>query len=127
MILTRYADLLGRILISVIFLWSGYNKIGGYEGTQGFMEAAGVPGMLLPLVIFIEVIGSIAIIVGWQTRWFALALSGFTLLSALLFHFDLSNQMQMIMFTKNLAIAGGFLFLYAHGAGSLSLDSKLKK
>jgi putative oxidoreductase len=80
--------------------------------------------MLLPLVIFLEIAGAIAIIVGWKTRLFAFALAGFCILSALLFHMDFSNQVQTIMFMKNLAIAGGFLALFAHGAGDLSLGKK---
>ena len=75
------ADLAGRILIAAIFLIAGLNKIGGYEGTQGYMAAMGVPGMLLPLVIALEVVGAIAIIVGWRTRLFAFLLAGFSILS----------------------------------------------
>ena len=121
----KISGLLGRILISFIFLQSGINKIGGYKATLGYMESKGVPGMLLPLVIFLEVAGAIAIIVGWQTRLFAFALAGFCILSALLFHMDFSNQVQTIMFMKNLAIAGGFLVLFAHGAGELSLGKQI--
>jgi putative oxidoreductase len=120
----KISGLLGRILISFIFLQSGINKIGGYKATLGYMESKGVPGMLLPLVIFLEIAGAIAIIVGWKTRLFAFALAGFCILSALLFHMDFSNQVQTIMFMKNLAIAGGFLVLFAHGAGDLSLGKK---
>ena len=69
------ADLAGRILIAAIFLIAGLNKIGGYEGTQGYMAAMGVPGMLLPLVIALEVVGAIAIIFGWRTRLFAFLLA----------------------------------------------------
>jgi putative oxidoreductase len=120
----KISGLLGRILISFIFLQSGINKIGGYKATLGYMESKGVPGMLLPLVIFLEIAGAIAIIVGWKTRLFAFALAGFCILSALLFHMDFSNQVQTIMFMKNLAIAGGFLALFAHGPGDLSLGKK---
>ena len=118
------ADLLGRILIAAIFLVSGLGKVTGYAGTQGYMEAMGVPGALLPLVIALEVFGALAIIVGWQTRLFAFLLGGFTLLSAVIFHRALGDQMQSILFLKNLAIAGGFLFLLAHGAGAWSLDGR---
>jgi putative oxidoreductase len=121
----KISGLLGRILISFMFLQSGINKIGGYKATLGYMESKGVPGMLLPLVIFLESAGAIAIIVGWQTRLFAFALAGFCILSALLFHMDFSNQVQTIMFMKNLAIAGGFLVLFAHGAGELSLGKQI--
>jgi putative oxidoreductase len=110
--------LLGRILISFMFLQSGINKIGGYKATLGYMESKGVPGMLLPFVILLEIMGAIAVIVGWQARLFSF------LLAALLFHMDFSNQVQTIMFMKNLAIAGGFLMIFAHGAGDLSLGKK---
>ena len=120
----NFADLLGRLLIAAIFLISGLGKVTGYAGTQGYMEAMGVPGALLPLVIALEVLGALAIIVGWRTRLFAFLLGGFTLLSAVIFHRALGDQMQSILFLKNLAIAGGFLFLLAHGAGAWSLDGR---
>jgi putative oxidoreductase len=118
------ADLLGRILISLIFLLSGLHKIGGYEATQGYMAAMGVPGALLPLVIALEVGGAVAIILGYHTRLFAFLLAGFSIVSALLFHRALGDQVQFIMFMKNLAMAGGFLFLVARGAGEWSLDAR---
>ena len=88
------------------------------------MESAGVPGALLPLVILVEVGGALALIVGWQTRIAAWALAGFTLLAGLLFHNDFGNQIQLIMFMKNLAITGGLLILAANGAGAFSLDAR---
>jgi putative oxidoreductase len=115
----------GRLLIALIFFISGINKISGYEGTQGYMEAMGVPGGLLPLVIVTEIVLGLAVIVGYRTRLAALGLAGFTLLSGILFHGNFDDQMQMIMFMKNLAITGGFLFLVAHGAGAWSLDNRL--
>ena len=118
------ADLLGRVLIAAIFLVAGLNKIGGYAGTQGYMEAMGVPGALLPLVIALEVLGAIAIIVGWRTRLFAFLLAGFSVVAAVIFHRALGDQMQFILFMKNLAIAGGFLFLVARGPGEWSLDAR---
>jgi len=120
-------DLAGRVLIALLFLLAGLNKIGGYAGTQGYMEVMGVPGMLLPLVILLEVGGAIAIILGWQTRLVAFLLAGFTLLSALIFHRALGDQMQFILFMKNVAIAGGFLFLVARGAGEWSLDGRRER
>ena len=118
------ADLFGRILISLIFLLSGLHKIGGYEATQGYMAAMGVPGALLPIVIALEVGGALAIILGYHTRLFAFLLAGFSVVSALLFHRALGDQVQFIMFMKNLAMAGGFLFLVARGAGDWSLDAR---
>lgn len=117
-------ELTGRSFLAAIFLISGLGKISDYAGTQGYMVSAGVPGQLLPLVIALEVAGALAIIAGWQTRLAALALAGFSLLAALLFHANFQEQIQTILFLKNIAIAGGFLLLYVHGAGPWSLDSR---
>ncbi len=117
----------GRVLIALMFVMSGFGKIADYAGTQGYMEMMGVPGALLPLVIITELAGGVAIILGWQTRLVAFALAGFTLISALLFHADFSDQTQMIMFLKNVSIAGGFLFLVAQGAGAYALDNRKKR
>ena len=118
------SELAGRVLIASIFVLSGFSKIGGYAGTQGYMEAMGVPGALLPLVIAAELGGGILVVLGLWTRLAALALAGFSVLAAVLFHFNPDDQVQMIMLMKNFAIAGGFLFLAAHGAGALSLDAR---
>ncbi len=118
------ADFAGRVLISAIFLISGLGKITGYAGAQGYMAAMGVPGALLPLVIVLEVGGAIAIILGYRTRLAAFLLAGFCVLSALIFHRALGDQVQFVMFMKNLAIAGGFLLLVARGAGEWSLDAR---
>lgn len=120
----KVSDLIGRIFLAAIFFMAGLNKISGYAGTQGYMESQGVPGMLLPAVIALEIIAPILLVIGWQTRYAALALAGFTLLSGFLFHFNFADQMQSIMFMKNIAIAGGLLLVFAHGAGALSLDAK---
>lgn len=114
----------GRVLIAAMFVLSGIGKVFAYEGTQGYMEAMGVPGALLPLTIALEVGAGLAVIVGWQTRLAALALAGFTLLAAVMFHADFADQTQFTMFLKNVSIAGGLLFLVAGGAGSLSFDNR---
>jgi putative oxidoreductase len=88
------------------------------------MASAGVPSFMLPLVIALEIGGSIAIILGWHTRVVAFLMAGFTLLTAMLFHTNLGDQVQQLMFMKNLAIAGAFLLLVAHGAGAYSLDAR---
>ncbi|MBK8161974.1 MAG: DoxX family protein [Gammaproteobacteria bacterium] len=118
----KFMYLAGRVLVAHIFLLAGVQKIGNYAGTQGYMESMGVPGMLLPLVILAEVGGALALIVGWQTRWAAAGLALFCLLSAVFFHTNFSDGTQMIMFMKNLSIAGGLLFIAAHGAGAYALD-----
>ena len=91
------------------------------------MSSLGVPGALLPAVIALEVFGAAAIIVGWQTRVTAFLLAGFAVLSGLIFHNNFADQVQAIMFLKNVSIAGGFLLLVANGAGALSLDALRKR
>jgi putative oxidoreductase len=123
----NYTALAGRLLISFMFLFSGISKVSGYTATQGYMAAMGVSGSLLPWVIALEIIGSIAIIIGFKTRITAFLLAGFTLLAAYFFHNNSADQIQSILFMKNVAIAGGFLFLVANGAGSISVDRWLEK
>lgn len=117
-------QLFGRVLMSFIFIMAGINKISGYAGTQGYMESVGVPGVLLPLVILLEVGGGLAILLGWKTRIAAFLLAGFTVLSALIFHANFGDQTQSILFMKNMAMAGGLLFLVAGGIPAWSIDAK---
>lgn len=122
------ATLAGRILLASIFLAGGLGKLGaGYAGTQAYMASQGVPGALLPLVIALEIGGAALLIAGWWTRLSALALAGFTLAAAALFHANFAEPMQQILFLKNVAIAGGFLVLVAQGAGAWSLDARFAK
>ncbi|MCX7555071.1 DoxX family protein [Marinicella sp. S1101] len=125
--LQQLSPLVGRIFISIIFLMAGINKITAYEGTAGYMQAMGVPSILLPLVIFTEIAGAIAIILGFKTRTVAFLMAGFSVLSAIFFHFDFNDQMQSISFMKNIAIAGGFLFLVAFGPGAMAIDNRSKQ
>ena len=120
----KLATPLGRLLIAAIFVVSGAGKIAAYAGTQGYMESKGVPGMLLPLTIIFEIAAGLAIIVGWQTRLAAIALAGFSVVTALVFHADLGDQIQFILLMKNFAIAGGLLFLVAFGPGAFALDNR---
>jgi len=122
--LIPYFNTAGRVLISAIFLLSGFSKIFAFEATQGYMAAMGVPGEVLPLVIAFEIGASAAVIIGLQTRLAALALAGFSLVTAVIFHNELGDQTQFIMFMKNIAIAGGFLFLVANGPGALAFDNR---
>lgn len=116
--------LLGRAGLSLIFIISGWGKIAGYAATQGYMESMGVPGALLPLVIALELGGGLAILAGAATRASALALAAFSVVSALIFHADFADPMQATAFWKNVAIAGGFVMLAAHGPGALSVDAR---
>jgi putative oxidoreductase len=121
------SELVGRSLLAALFLLSGLSKIGAYAGTAAYMSSLGVPGALLPVVIATEVLGALAIIVGWKTRVIASLLAVFSLLAAAIFHNNFGDQIQMIMFLKNVSIAGGFLLLVASGAGPLSIDRRLAK
>lgn len=123
----KYTTLIGRLLVGHIFLLAGINKIGGYEATAGWMDAMGVPGALLPAVIALEIGAGLALIVGLQTRLAAWALAAFSIVAAAIFHNNFADQIQSIMFMKNLAIAGGLLLLANTGAGELSIDSLLAK
>ena len=120
----KFFELGGRILLASLFLLSGFSKISGYGMTAGYMASMGVSPALLPIVIATEVLGSLAIILGWHTRIAAFLLAGFTLLAASLFHNNFGDQTQMIMFLKDVAITGAFLMLLANGAGELSLDHR---
>jgi putative oxidoreductase len=120
----KYAELVGRILISVMFILSGIGKISSSDVALGYMHSMGVPAVLLPVVIATEVLGGLAILIGFKTRIAAFLLAGFCILSALIFHFNFADPAQSINFMKNMAIAGGFLFLVANGPGPLSMDRK---
>ena len=117
-------DLIGRIFISLVFLLSGINKIDNYEGTIGWMESLGMPGIFLIPAIILEIIGPILIIIGYKVKISAALLSLFCITTAVIFHNDFSNQMQFVSFMKNIALAGGFLFLVVNGAKDFSLDKK---
>ncbi|HJU08005.1 MAG TPA: DoxX family protein [Rhodanobacteraceae bacterium] len=117
------AVLLGRIGLAQIFLISGTQKVMGYAATAGMLAAHGLPPGLLPLVIFAELGGGLAVLFGFLTRWASLGLCVFTLLAAFFFHNNFADPMQAINFEKNIAIAGGFLVLAAFGPGTAALDT----
>ncbi|ALB61434.1 hypothetical protein AFK62_02460 [Cronobacter condimenti 1330] len=119
--------LIARILMPILFIVAGWGKITGYAGTQQYMEAMGVPGFMLPLVILLEFGGGLAIIFGFLTRTTALITAIFTILTAFLFHGNFAQDMNSIMFMKNFSIAGGYLLLALMGPGAYSLDRLLKK
>ena len=115
-------DLIGRVFISGIFLLSGFNKTVNYDGTVSWMESFNLPSFLLMPAIILEIIAPILIIIGYQTKIAAGALSLFCIATAVIFHNDFSDQMQIIAFMKNLALAGGFLFLVVNGPKGYCLD-----
>ena len=122
--MTKIFDLIARISSSILFLLNGIFKINNYEGTVGWMESFGLPGILIFPAIILEIVGPILIIIGYQTRIAAAALSLFCIATAIIFHNDFSDQMQLTAFLKNIALAGGFLFLVVNGAKGYCLDKK---
>ena len=125
--LTAALNLLGRVLLVAIFLYEAWVKLNGYGGVVEYMEQYGVPGILLPLVIAVEIVAPLMIIIGWYTRLAALALAGFCLLTAFFFHTDFEETNQVLHFWKNLAMAGGFMVVMANGAGAFALDARTSK
>tara|TARA_B100000886_G_scaffold104647_1_gene69634 strand:- start:2137 stop:2523 length:387 start_codon:yes stop_codon:yes gene_type:complete len=124
--MSNVLDLIGRIFISALFLISAFNKIFNLGGSMGWMESYGVPGFLIFPVIAIELILPILVIVGYQARIAAGILSIFCLATAFIFHFDFSDQMQFILFLKNIGLAGGFLFIVANGTKDWAVDREKK-
>lgn len=122
-----YVLLLARVFMACIFLILGISKISAAAVIRSYMEAAHLPGFLFwPTVIF-EIAGGLAILVGYQSRFAALALAGYCFVTALLFHRNLSDQVQLVMLLKNVAMAGGFLYLASIGPGSISIDMKSRR
>ena len=122
--MTNILDLIARIFISLIFLLSGISKIGNYEGTVGWMESFGMPGIFLIPAILLEIGAPILIMAGYKVKISATLLSVFCVVTAVIFHSDFSDQMQFISFMKNISLAGGFLFLAINGAKDFSFDKK---
>jgi len=116
------AALAGRVLLSAIFLHEAYAKLTAYSLSQSYMKTFGVPGELLPFAIAVELGCGLMVLVGYRTRIAALLLAGFSIVTAVLFHTKLGDRNQLLHFEKDLAIAGGFLVLFAHGAGAWALD-----
>ena len=125
--MTNILDLVGRVFISLVFLLSGINKIVNYEGSIGWMESFGMPGIFLIPAIILEIGAAILIIIGYKVKIAAALLSVFCIATALIFHTDFSNQMQFVSFMKNIALAGGFLFLVINDTKDFSLEGKLSK
>lgn len=116
----------GRLLLAIIFIFSGLGKIMAPEGTQGYIASVGLPLPVFSylLAIIVEVGGGILLVIGYQTRIVSLVIAAFTLATALFFHNNFADQNQMIHFLKNISIVGGLLQVAAFGAGSLSLDAR---
>jgi putative oxidoreductase len=120
----NYFDLTGRLCIAFIFIRSPIRKILGYKRFEGMLEEHGLTAELLPLIIVFEIGCGLAMALGWQTRLAAFLLAGFTALAAFIFHWDWASHFSVyLLFSKNIAIFGGLLFIAGHGAKTYSLDS----
>ena len=122
--MNRVLDLLGRVFISTIFLFSALNKIENYEETIEWMASYNLPSYFLAPTIVLEIIAPILIIIGYKTKIAAAALSIFCIATAIVFYNNFDDQMQLIAFLKNFALSGGFLFLVINGAKGFCLDKK---
>ena len=122
--MTNILDLVARILISALFLLNGIFKISNYDGTISWMEDFGIPGILLIPAIILEIVGPILIILGYKVKIAAGLLSLFCIATAVIFHNDFADQMQLGSFLKNIALAGGFLFIFINGTQDFSLVKK---
>lgn len=121
------AALIGRLLLAGIFLHEALSKLNGTAGALAYMQAYGVPGVLLPLAIAVELGCGLLIALGLYTRAAALVLAGFCVATAVIFHTRFGDRNQLLHFEKDLAIAGAFLLLFAHGGGVWSLDALRKR
>ena len=119
-------EIFGRIFLSAVFLTAGVNKIFNYEGTTAYMESFGVPGLLYIPAIILEILFPLLIVIGYQTKISALIMAIFSISLAIIFHTDFSNQMQVMSFLKNFAIAGGFIIIFVNGPSRWSIDYMLK-
>ena len=122
--MSSFLNIAGRLLLAQLFVLSGISKITGYAVTKGHLAAKGLPAELLPLVILLEVGGGLALVIGFQTRWVALALAIFSVAAAFIYHFVPNEPGQMVHFMKNLSIAGGLLIVAQTGATGLAVDSR---
>ena len=119
-------EVFGRIFLSSIFLIAGINKILNFEMTVEYMESFSVPKYLLIPAIIVEILFPILIIIGYKTKISALIMTLFTIALAIIFHTDFTNQMQLMSFLKNFAIAGGFIIIFVNGPNKCSIDYQLK-
>ena len=124
--MSNLIDFIGRLFISALFLLSAYNKILSIDGTMSWMEGYGILGLLLYPTIALEIILPLFIIIGYQARLSACLLAIFCVVTAFIFHYDFTDQIQTIAFLKNIGLAGGFLFIVASGTKEWSIDRKKK-
>ncbi len=131
---TAFVSLIGRLLLAYMFIPAGYGKLVNIEGTAGYIASSGLPmgSALAVLAGLLELLGGLALVLGWQVRWAGLALALFTLMASFFFHTFWSvpaeqQMVQQLMFMKNLSVTGGLLLISALGAGPLSLDARRQR
>ena len=118
-------EFVGRIFLSTLFLIEGVGKISMKDDVVMYMEDYGVPGVLFIPALILEILFPLLLILGYKTKFAALIMALFTLTVAIIFHTNFIEGMEMIFFLKDIAIAGGFLIVFAYGPGKLSLDHYL--
>ena len=119
-------EFVGRVLLSALFLIEGFGKISNQENVIMYMEDYGVPEILFVPATVLEILFPLLLIVGYKTKWAAAVMALFTFTVAIIFHTDFTEGMQVMLFLKDIAIAGGFMIIIAHGPGKISLDHYLK-
>ena len=122
--LKPYLPTAGRILLALIFILAGLQKLPAIEFNVGYMEMFGVPGILIWPTIVVEIVGGLMLAIGFKARWAAGVLAAFTLAAALIFHTNFADAMEATSFLKNLAMTGGMFYVIAYGAGALSVDAR---
>jgi putative oxidoreductase len=122
--LTRWVDAPARILMSSLFLVSGVGKLVAVAATQQYMTAHAVPGLLLWPAALFEISSGVMLAAGFQVRPLSLVLAGWCVLTAAIFHTAFGDQVQQVMFLKNMVMAGGFLILASHGAPGGGIDGR---
>ena len=121
-----FVEFIGRALLSALFLIEGIGKISMQEDVMMYMEDYGVPGILFLPSVILEILFPLLLIAGYRTKWIASIMALFTLSVALIFHTDFNEEMQMMLFLKDIAIAGGFMIIIVYGPGKISLDHYFK-
>lgn len=122
--MTGLIQLLGRTMLALIFIFAGVSKLKDPAGTMAYMQSMGMPGFLLWPTIPLEILGGVALALGYKTRLTAYTLAAFSIAAALIFHRNFADQMQTIMFLKDMAIAGGLLLLAVGGRTAYSMDNR---
>jgi len=129
--MTNLLALVARVLLALLFLDSGYGKIGGFAGTAGYIASKGLPmaQVLAGAALVVELLGALLLVLGWKARWAAAALAAFTVVATVIFHNywalpAAEQMMQKLMFLKNAAVIGGLLMVVAFGAGRWSIDRR---